>query len=65
MLLAVSEIPARLPLKAPVFPKTASLKKFGSSGIFVARGGRFGDFDGVECRDGNTLCALCPIARDR
>ena len=37
----------------------------GSSGIFVARGGRFGDFDGVECRDGNTLCALCSIARDR
>ncbi|MCE9629372.1 MAG: autotransporter-associated beta strand repeat-containing protein [Planctomycetia bacterium] len=37
----------------------------GSSGIFVAWGGRFGDIDGVECRDGNTLCTLCPIARDR
>jgi hypothetical protein len=40
-------------------------RKFGSSGDFVAGGGRFQSLGVVECRDGNTLCALCPVARDR
>ena len=37
----------------------------GSSGIFVARCGRFRASPGVECRDGNTLSALCPASGDR
>lgn len=43
----------------------AILKKNGSSGISVARGDRIAGAGGVDCWDGNTLCALCPIARDR